>query len=111
MSERLRLYGPAGPIDAAVFGDTILLPAGQTFVDITLDRLYVHGDPYKGQKRGITPNGKRLGVLNSYISDIKAIDIGSQAILGYNGPASVRSTATHESVRMRSFLNAVLLYW
>jgi hypothetical protein len=46
--------------------------------------LYVHGDPYKRQKRGITPNGKRLGVLNSYIA--KAIDIGSQAILGYNGP-------------------------
>ena len=41
-------------IDAAVFGDTILLRAGQTFVDITLDRSYVDGDRYKGQKRGIT---------------------------------------------------------
>ena len=91
-------------IDAAVFGDTILLRAGQTFVDITLDRSHVDGDRYKGQKRGITLSGRRLGVLNRYSSDIKAVDVDSQAIIGYNGPASVRSTAIHESVRLRSFL-------
>jgi hypothetical protein len=53
--------------------------------DITLDRVYVHGDRAKGQKRGVLMNGKQLSVLNSYISDIKAVDIDSQAILGYNG--------------------------
>jgi hypothetical protein len=53
--------------------------------DIALDRVYVHGHRYKGQKRGITLNGKNLSVLNSYISDIKAVGADSQAILGYNG--------------------------
>jgi hypothetical protein len=53
--------------------------------DITLDRVYIHGDRYKGQKRGVALNGKRLSVLNSYISDIKAVNADSQAINGYNG--------------------------
>jgi hypothetical protein len=53
--------------------------------DITFDRVYVHGDRYKGQKRGISLNGKRLSVLNSYISDIKAVNADSQAINSYNG--------------------------
>ena len=52
---------------------------------ITLDRVYIHGDRYKGQKRGITLNGKDVHVLNSYISDIKAVNADSQAINGYNG--------------------------
>ena len=53
--------------------------------DITLDRVYIHGDRYKGQKRGVTLNGRRLSVLNSFISDIKAVNADSQAIAGYNG--------------------------
>jgi hypothetical protein len=53
--------------------------------DITFDRVYVHGHRYKGQKRGMALQGKRLSVLNSYISDIKAIRTDSQAINSYNG--------------------------
>ena len=53
--------------------------------DITFDRVYVHGHRYKGQKRAIALQGKRLSVLNSYISDIKAIRTDSQAINSYNG--------------------------
>lgn len=53
--------------------------------DITFDRVYIHGHAYKGQKRGVTLNGRRLSILNSYISDIKAVNTDSQAILGYNG--------------------------
>ena len=53
--------------------------------DITLDRVYVHGHKYKGQKRGVLLNGTKLSVINSYISDIKAVGADSQAILGYNG--------------------------
>ena len=45
----------------------------------------MHGDRYKGQKRGVALNGKQLSVLNSYISDIKAMNADSQAINGYNG--------------------------
>jgi hypothetical protein len=57
--------------------------------DITFDRVYVHGHRYKGQKRGIALQGKRLSVLNSYISDIKAIRTDSQAINGYNGAGPI----------------------
>lgn len=53
--------------------------------DIILDRVYVHGHKTKGQKRGIAINGVRCDVINSYISDIKAYNVDSQAILGYNG--------------------------
>ncbi len=53
--------------------------------DITFDRVYVHGDPYRGQKRGITLNAARIAVVNSYISDIKAVNADSQAIAGWNG--------------------------
>ena len=58
--------------------------------DITLDRVYVHGHRYKGQKRGIILNGERVNVLNSYISDIKAVNADSQAINGYNGAGPFR---------------------
>ena len=53
--------------------------------DIRFDRVYIHGHRYKGQKRGITLNGRQIAVVNSYISDIKAINADSQAINGYNG--------------------------
>ena len=56
---------------------------------ITLDRVYIHGHKYKGQKRGVTLNGKQLSVLNSYISDIKAVNADSQALLGYNGAGPI----------------------
>ena len=60
--------------------------------DITFDRVYVHGHPDKGQKRGLTLNGVRLTVVNSYISDIKTVGADSQAILGYNGAGPLTIT-------------------
>lgn len=69
--------------------ETLILMGSDTTTtppsDITFDRVYVHGHRYKGQKRGITLNGRQIGILNSYISDIKAINADSQAINGYNG--------------------------
>ena len=53
---------------------------------IDLDRLYIHGDPLMGQKRGIALNGAGVTIRNSYISDIKAIGMDTQAIGGWNGP-------------------------
>lgn len=53
---------------------------------IVLDRLYIHGHKYKGQKRGISLNGANVIVTNSYIADIKAVKADSQAIAGWNGP-------------------------
>jgi hypothetical protein len=75
-------------------GDLIALGDGssaQTAVsqiphDLTVDRLYIHGDADKGQKRGIALNSASTTILSSYISDIKLVGQDSQAICGWNGP-------------------------
>jgi len=54
--------------------------------DIVLDRVYLHGHPFKGMKRGVSLNGVRCDVINSYIADIKAVNADSQGIAGWNGP-------------------------
>ena len=53
-----------------------------------LDRLYIHGDAEKGQKRGIALNAADVTISHSYISDIKAVGQDSQAIGGWNGPGN-----------------------
>ena len=53
--------------------------------DIVIDRAYLHGHPTKGQKRGVMLNGVRCDVIDSYISDVKAVNADSQGIAGYNG--------------------------
>ncbi len=53
---------------------------------LTVDRLYIHGDAAKGQKRGIALNSASTTVTGSYISDIKLVGQDSQAICGWNGP-------------------------
>lgn len=58
--------------------------------DIVVDRVYMHGHPWKGMKRGIALNSVRTDILNSYISDIKAVNADAQAIAGYNGPGPYR---------------------
>jgi hypothetical protein len=54
--------------------------------NIIVDRVYVHGDRTKGQKRCITLNGRSIEVLNSYVSECGSFDADAQAIIGYNGP-------------------------
>lgn len=54
--------------------------------DIEFDRVYIHGDPVMGQKRGIALNGSAVTIRNSYISDIKGVGMDTQAICGWNGP-------------------------
>jgi hypothetical protein len=54
--------------------------------DLTLDRVYVHGDSGLGQKRGVALNSARTTISNSYFADIKAAGQDSQAIAGWNGP-------------------------
>ncbi len=73
-------------------GDIIVLGASssQTHLsqvphDLIFDRVYVHGDPGLGQKRGIALNSGATHIINSYIADIKAVGQDSQAIAGWNG--------------------------
>jgi hypothetical protein len=54
--------------------------------DIVFDRLYIHGHPTLGTKRGIALNSARTAVVNSYISDCKGEGQDTQAICGWNGP-------------------------
>jgi hypothetical protein len=54
--------------------------------EIDVDRVYIHGDPVLGQKRGIALNGRSVTIRNSYISDIKYAAQDAQAIGGWNGP-------------------------
>lgn len=66
-----------------------------TASDIVLDRVYLHGHPHKGQKRGIALNGVRVDILDSYISDVKAVNTDSQAIAGWNGAGPFRIINNH----------------
>ncbi len=54
--------------------------------DLILDRLYIHGDAAKGQKRGVALNSASTTITGSYISEIKDSGQDSQAICGWNGP-------------------------
>jgi hypothetical protein len=54
--------------------------------DLVLDRVYVHGDPLLGQKRGIALNSASTTIRNSHVSDIKTIGQDSIAVGGWNGP-------------------------
>jgi hypothetical protein len=53
---------------------------------LVLDRIYVHGDPLHGQKRGVALNAGSTTIVNSYISGIRAIGQDSIAVGGWNGP-------------------------
>src|SRR5262249_40889036 len=78
------------------YGDVITLGAAdstqtqlsQVPYALVLDRVYVHGDPALGQKRGIALHSRDTTVINSYVSDCKAIGQDSQALSGYNGPGN-----------------------
>jgi hypothetical protein len=54
--------------------------------DLIADRLYIHGEPTIGQKRGIALNSASTTIQNSYVSDIKSESQDAQAICGWNGP-------------------------
>jgi hypothetical protein len=78
--------GGAGDIIALGDGSTAQRSIATVPSDLTLDRVYIHGDSRQGQKRGIALNAARVAVTNSYIGDIKVAGQDSQAIAGWNGP-------------------------
>lgn len=58
---------------------------------IEFDRVYIHGHPTLGQRRGIAANGKHIRVVNSHISDIKRKGDESQGIAAWatDGPIEI----------------------
>lgn len=53
--------------------------------DITFDRVYLHGHKTLGSRRGIAINGRRIAVVNSWLSDFKEVGFDSQALCAWNG--------------------------
>ncbi len=53
---------------------------------IVLSHLYIHGDPWFGQKRGIALNAAAVTIRDSHIADCKGVGQDTQAIGGWNGP-------------------------
>ncbi|HMF93904.1 MAG TPA: DUF5666 domain-containing protein [Vicinamibacterales bacterium] len=60
--------------------------AAQVAHHLTVDRVYLHGDASRGQKRGIALNSASTTITGSYIADIKSTEQDSQAVGGVNGP-------------------------
>ena len=58
--------------------------------DLVLDRVYVHGDPRSGAKRGVALNSINSWIVDSTIADIKGEGQDTQAIAGFNGPGPFR---------------------
>jgi hypothetical protein len=73
--------------DILALGDATPAQAGESAPrDLVVDRCYIHGDPARGQKRGIALNSASTIVIGSYISDIKSTSQDAQAIAGWSGP-------------------------
>ncbi len=53
---------------------------------LVFDRVYVHGDPSRGGKRGVELNAGATTISNSYFADFKSSSQDAQAIAGWNGP-------------------------
>jgi hypothetical protein len=86
-----------GQSDIVMLGDGS--PAQNTLASVPhhliVDRVYLHGDPLHGQKRGIGLNSAHTTIANSYMADIKAIGLDTQVIAGWNGPGPYRIENNH----------------
>lgn len=71
---------------------------------IVVDRVYLHGHPLYGQKRGIALNGRDVTIRNCYISDIKAVGQDSQGIGGWNGPGPFTVENNYVEAAAENFL-------
>jgi hypothetical protein len=78
-------FSAGGAGDIIALGSGTQTDAVQMPHDLVFDRVYIHGDPVVGQKRGIALNSGYTEILNSYIADVTAAAVDSQAICGWNG--------------------------
>jgi hypothetical protein len=77
---------PSGAIVSLGEGSSAQSQLTQVPHDIILDRVFVHGRPENGQRRGIALNSASTTITGCYVSEIKAIGFEAQAIGGWNGP-------------------------
>jgi hypothetical protein len=81
--------------DIIVAGDGAETSAANVPHDLVFDRLYVHGHPTGGTKRGIRINSASTAVINCWISDCKAEGQDAQAVAGWNGPGPFKIVNNH----------------
>jgi hypothetical protein len=53
---------------------------------LVFDRIYLHGDPRAGARRGIAMNSAWTAVVDSHLADFKERGAEAQAIAGWGGP-------------------------
>lgn len=68
----------------------VIIGNGETVLDdlphdIVFDRVYMHGHATLGTRRAIAMNGRRVAVVNSYLSNFKEQGADSQALAAWNG--------------------------
>ena len=74
------------------YGDIIQLGRGSETIaanqahHLIIDRVYIHGRPTTGSKRGVALNSGETTIRDSWIADIKSTGQDAQAICGWNGP-------------------------
>src|SRR5207247_2251972 len=72
--------------DLVDVGDPSIADPAQLAQYIYFDRCYIHGVDGKTNKRGVGANGRWVAVVDSYLSNFKAIGADSQALSAWNGP-------------------------
>jgi len=68
------------------FGSVTATSVDQQPHNLELDRVYIHGDPKRGGKRGLELQSRSTTISNSYFSDFRSDFQDAQAIAGSNGP-------------------------
>src|SRR2546423_33890 len=59
---------------------------------LIIDRCWVHGDPARGGKRGLSLNARHVAVVDSHFSDWKGEGQETQAIASWNGAGPFKTT-------------------
>jgi hypothetical protein len=79
--------------DLTIFGSLDLTSAAQLPKNITLDRVYIHGDATGGGHRGVVMDATNGAIINSDIRNFWEIGRDSQAILvaNTNGPTRLEN--------------------
>ncbi len=63
--------------------------------DIVVDRCWLHGTATNAARRGVSLNGRRMAVIDSYLSDFHEVGADAQAIAGWNGPGPFKIVNNH----------------
>ena len=75
--------------DVIRVGSLSATTADEQPTNIFFDRIYVHGDPNVGSKRGLMISGRQITLINSHISDFKSRTQDAMAVAVCNSPGDI----------------------